>query len=107
MWMWGYYICLNRFCSFPQHFLTYWPLIFISLIAYSIACKGVALHHPSHPFEDLLKPLKPHPNKGDTIEFTDLQISTHKLLKGALTISKELSLKVKLQILKCHGISLS
>lgn len=80
---------------------------FISLVAYSIACKGVGLHHPSHSFEDLLKSLKPHPNKGDTIEFTDLQIFIHKLLKKALTFSKELSFKVKPQILKSHGISLS
>lgn len=53
-----------------------------------------------------MKSLKPHPNKGESIGFTNLQISIHKL-KGALTFSKELSLKVKPQILKSHGISLS
>lgn len=59
----------------------------------------MASHNPSHPFEDLLKSLKPHPNKGESVGFTDLQISIHKLLKGTLTFSEELSLKVKPQIL--------
>lgn len=104
--MWGHYFCLNRFVHFlniSYSLATY----FISVIAFSIACKGVASHHPSHPFEDLMKSLKPHPSKGESIGFTDLQISIHKFLKGALTFSKELSLKVKPQILKSHGISLS